>query len=155
MIVIGTNFYLMTKVKATRDKYFGFDYELTDTPDWGYQIHIAKTSMGWLPLFQAHNCFESIKQLKELYDTGDFTISDEYGEVYNWEQFDKRVLQHNGGIKGVKPREKVERNPNSKWYDARTPEYIPISHFDYDYGSYANEYFTDPEGYEFTDHEFS
>lgn len=149
---MGTNFYMITKSKETRDEYFGWDYELTDAPDWGYKIHIAKTSMGWLPLFQAHECFESIKQLKELYDTGKFIFADEYGNVYNWEEFDKRVLQFNGGIQGVAPREEIAID----LYDPRMPKYIPVSHFDYNYNSYSPmEYFTDDDGYEFTRREFS
>lgn len=154
---MGTNFYMMTKSKETRDKHFGWNYELTDTPDWGYKIHIAKTSMGWLPLFQAHECFRSIKQLKKLYDTGEFILADEYGTTYNWEEFDKRVLQHNGGIRGVAPREEIKMDPNSRFYDHRMPKYRPVSHFDYKYDDpyYSMDYFTDESGYEFTNHEFS
>ena len=44
---MGTNFYLMTKSKEVCEKHFGNRFELTDYPDWGYQIHIAKTSCGW------------------------------------------------------------------------------------------------------------
>lgn len=152
---MGTNFYLMTKNKEHRDLYFGYDYELTDTPDWGYQIHIAKTSYGWLPLFEAHRGIESVKQIKDVYHSGEFIIADEYGTVYSWDEFDKRVLQFNGGVKGRIPREKVEQDRNSPWYDSTLPEYRPISHFEYDSGRYSSDYFTDPEGYEFTTHEFS
>jgi hypothetical protein len=152
---MGTNFSLITKSKEVRDKYFGYNYELTDTPDWGYEIHIAKTSMGWLPLFQAHDCFKSIRQLKELYDTGEFILADEYGTAYTWEEFDERVLQFNGGVKGVAPREKIEQDPHSRYYDRDLPEYKPISHFDYAHGRYSMDYFTDEDGYEFTTHEFS
>jgi hypothetical protein len=151
---MGTNFYLMTKSKEVRDKYFGYDYELTDTPDWGYEIHIAKTSGGWRPLFQSHDCFKSIKQLKELYGTGEFVLYDEYGTTYSWEEFDERVLKFNGGVKGAVPREKIVQDRNSRWYDSNLPEHRPISHFEYGYGAYANEYFSDPDGYEFTTHEF-
>lgn len=152
---MGTNFFLMTKSKEVRDKHFGYNYELTDEPDWGYQIHIAKTSCGWLPLFQAHECFHSVKQLKELYDTGDFIISDEYGDTYNWEEFDERVVKFNGGYKGAIPRKRIEPDPNGMFYDRNMPEYMPVSHFEYGFGEYADEYFSDEEGYEFTTHEFS
>lgn len=152
---MGTNFSLITKSKETRDKYFGYNYKLTDTPDWGYEIHIAKTSMGWLPLFQAHDCFKSIRQLKELYDTGEFILANEYGIVYTWEEFDERVLKFNGGVKGVAPRVKIEQDRHSRYYDQDLPEYKPISHFDYAHGRYSMNYFTDEDGYEFTSHEFS
>ena len=144
-----------TSKKNVAEKYFGWDYELTDNPTWAYQIHIAKTSMGWLPLFEAHENIKSIKQLKELYDIGEFFISDEYGDTYNWEEFDTRVLQFNGGVKGVAPREEIKRDPSSRFYDHRLPKYKPISHFDYDMGSYASDYFMDAQGYEFTTHKFS
>lgn len=152
---MGTNFYLMTKSKETRDKYFGYYYELTDTPEWGYNIHIAKTSCGWLPLFQAHNCFKSIKQLKELYNAAEFIIYDEYGNMYSWDEFDERVLKFNGGVRGVKPRVKYEQNPTDRFYDPRMPKYLPVSHLEYDYGFYASDYFTDEQGFEFTAHDFS
>jgi hypothetical protein len=145
----------MTKSKEARDKYFGYNYELTDRPDWGYEIHIAKTSCGWLPLFQSHDCFKSIAELKLLYETGLFTITDEYGDTYNWEEFDERVLKFNGGIKGVAPRERIEKDTTSRWYDPNLPEYRPISHFDYGDCMYASDYFTDPDGYEFDRREFS
>lgn len=151
---MGTNFYLITADRNVCDEYFGYDYELTDTPHWGYQIHIAKTSAGWLPLWQSHDCFKSVKQLKKLYDTGNFTIADEYGNVYNWEEFDERVVQFNGGRKGVAPREKIEHNIFSPYYDRDMPEYRPISHFEYGHGKYANDYFTDEDGFEFTNHDF-
>ena len=153
---MGTNFYLMTKSKEKRDQYFGWDCELTDTPDWGYQIHIAKTSCGWLPLFEAHDGIGSVKQLKAVYHSGEFVISDEYGTVYNWSEFDKRVLQFNGGVKGVAPRENVKQpNSCSLWYDPDMPDTMPVSHLEYGHGKYASEYFTDPEGYEFARHSFS
>lgn len=152
---MSTNFYMMTRSKEVCNKYFGWHYELTDEPDWGYSIHICKTSLGWLPLFQAHDCFKSIKQLKELYDAGGFILYDEYGTTYTWPEFDKRVLKFNGGVKGAIPREKIEQPKDSLYYDPDLPLYKPISHFEYAHGKYANEYFTDSEGYEFTDHEFS
>lgn len=158
---MGTNFYMMTKDKEVRDKYFGYDYALTDVPDWGYSIHIAKTSCGWLPSFQSHNCFKSIRQLKELYDTGNFILYDEYGTMYTWDEFDERVLKFNGGISGVQKKEKINNDPNNKFYDRNLPTYGPISHCsspDYTYkfdSYYANDYYKDEDGYEFTTHEFS
>lgn len=152
---MGTNFYLATTSKEIRDKYFGYDYELTDNPEWAYRIHIAKTSMGWLPLFQAHECFKSIKQLKDLYYSDEFFITDEYGDAYTWEKFDERVLKFNGGVKGAIPRKEIKQDPNSKFYDPHAPSHMPISHFEYDDCKYSSDYFMDDEGYEFTTHWFS
>lgn len=145
----------MTKSKEVRDQYFGYDYRLTDEPDWGYEIHIAKTSGGWLPSFEAHDCFNSIKDLKKMYDTGKFIIYDEYGDVYNWEEFDERVLKFNGGVLGAMPREKIVQDRNSYFYDPNLPDYRPISHFEYANGRYSSEYFMDEDGFEFSRREFS
>lgn len=151
---MGTNFFLFSKNKALVQKYAPYSYELTDEPDFGYEIHIAKTSCGWLPLFQAHNDgILSVRQYKEAYDTGEFKIFDEYGTEYNWEEFDKRVLQFNGGIRGVAPREKIEIT--SVFYDNNLPKYRPVSHFEYAHGRYSDEYFTDKDGYEFSIRDFS
>lgn len=152
---MGTNFYIMTKSKEARDKYFGWSYELTDTPDWGYQQHVAKTSCGWLPSFDGSGCFKSVRELKNIYDSGEFILYDEYGTIYTWDEFDERVLKFNGGIKGVAPREKINQDRNSPWFDKNMPEYKPVSHFEYAYGRYNDEYFTDPDGYEFSIREFS
>ena len=152
---MGTNFYIMTKSKEARDKYFGWSYELTDTPDWGYQQHVAKTSCGWLPSFDGSGCFKSIRELKNIYDSGEFILYDEYGTIYTWDEFDERVLKFNGGIKGVTPREKINQDRSSPWFDKNMPEYKPVSHFEYAYGRYNDEYFTDPDGYEFSIREFS
>lgn len=153
---MGTNFYMMTKDKEIRDKYFGYDYELTDEPDWGYQIHIAKTSCGWLPLFQSHNCFNSVKQLKELYNTNNFIISDEYGTTYTWAEFEDRVIKFNGGTVKNRVVEPINQDKFSPYYDPNMPNHRPVSHFEYKMDQYyMKDYFTDKDGYEFTTHEFS
>ena len=157
---MGTNFYIMTKFKEARDKYFGWNYELTDTPDWGYQQHVAKTSCGWLPLFDGSGCFKSIRELKSIYDTGDFILCDEYGTIYTWEEFDKRVLQFNGGVSGVQQKEEIIQDPSGMFYDERIPNYKPISHcsgpdctYKFDL-YYANDYYKDEDGYEFSKRTF-
>ncbi|MEE1085016.1 MAG: hypothetical protein UH850_14915 [Paludibacteraceae bacterium] len=147
---MGTNFYLGTQSKEARDQYFGWNYELTDTPTWLYQQHIAKTSMGWLPSFEESHSIHSVADIKKLYDTGKFIIYDEYGTYYNWEEFDERVLKFNGGVLGAVPREKIEQDPNWQFYDKDMPDYRPISHLEYAHGQYASEYFKDADGYEFT-----
>ena len=152
---MGTNFYIMTKSKEARDKYFGWNYKLTDTPDWGYRQHVAKTSCGWLPSFDGSGCFKSIRELKNIYNSGEFILCDEYGTIYTWDEFDERVLKFNGGIKGVTPREKINQDRSSPWFDKNMPEYKPVSHFEYACGRYNDEYFTDPDGYEFSIREFS
>ena len=152
---MGTNFYIGTADKEARDTYFGWQYELTDTPTWLYEQHVAKTSAGWLPSFEESHSIHSVADIKKLYDTQKFIIYDEYGTVYSWEEFDERVLKFNGGVLGVAPREKIEKDINSPYCDRDLPDYRPISHFEYAHGQYAYDYFKDPEGYEFSKHSFS
>lgn len=150
---MGTNFYLFTKNKKVAQKYAPYSYVLVDEPHFGYKIHIGKCSMGWLPLFEAHsNGIRSIKEYKAAYDTGKFKIYDEYNREFTWPEFDERVLQHNGGVAGVIPKEHIEHHKNLLFYDKDLPDWVPISHFD---TKYAYMYFKDEDGYEFTEGDFS
>lgn len=156
---MGTNFYFHTKNKELLKIYAPYSYELTDTPEFAYTIHVAKTSMGWLPLFQAHReGINSVKEYKELYDSGEVQIYDEYGTKYNWEEFDERVLQFNGGRLGAKEPEYIGHDLDDKY----CPEYIPISHLPGSKQSYncrfphtATTLSKDDEGYEFEEIDFS
>ena len=154
---MGTNFYLITRNKMMAQQYAPYSYELTDEPYFGYEIHIAKTSMGWLPLFQGHtNGINSVREYKAAYETGEFEIVDEYGNVYTWDAFDERVLKFNGGIRGVAPIKKLEADKTSPWYDSRMPDHTPVSHFEYKFDDYyVNDYFADNDGYEFDRRGFS
>lgn len=145
---MGTNFYLFTTDKKTKDKFFNYDeFTIVDTPTFGYSIHIAKTSMGWLPLFQSHTNINSVKDIENVYKSGNFTIYDEYNTEYTWEEFTERVIHFNGGVKGIKKREKITD------YDGYQ-EYIPISHFEYRNGLHAHLYTKDDDGYEFMSGDF-
>jgi hypothetical protein len=159
---MGANFYMITKNKEQAQRYAPYSYELTDEPHFGYKIHIAKTSVGWLPLFQAHkDGISSVAEYKAAYDTGEFRIYDEYGCEYNWDAFDDRVLKHNGGVVGAKKPEKIEQNKYSQLYDKNIPDYYPISHIQGSPQSYkfinqfVNNYFVDSQGYEFDIQYFS
>lgn len=151
---MSTNFYFFTKRKDLCEKYFPFTYQLTDDPDFGYLIHIAKTSCGWLPLFQAHEGCKSVSDLKNIYESGNVKIIDEYSDEYDWSAFDERVLKFNGGIAGAIPQTKYKQDRNSPFYDSNMPDHTPVSHFEYGNGMYAYCYFKDPEGYEFDYREF-
>lgn len=151
---MGTNFYFFTRNKEKCEILAPRSYHLTDDPDFGYEIHIAKTSCGWLPLFQAHDGIRSVADMKKIYDEGDFSIVDEYGDYYDWPAFEDRVLKFNGGVNGAIPKEKIKVDKNSRFYDSNMPDHIPVSHFEYANGYYAKDYFKDPEGYEFDWQEF-
>ena len=153
---MGTNFYISTSNKEVKNKYLADDnYKLTDEPTWGYELHIAKTSYGWLPLFQKHKCIQSVKDIKNLYDTGHFFIYDENLKEYTWEEFEKRVLTHNGGVAGAIPKTYHDVDRTSPFYDSNMPDFTPVSHFEYGNGKYAYMYSKDAEGYEFMEGDFS
>lgn len=129
---MGTNFYFHTREKDCRDKWFHYgEYELTDFPEFGYLIHLAKTSIGWVPLFQAHKNINSLADIKRIYEYGGFRIVDEYGDEYDWPEFEKRVIDFGYG-----------------WDDS-------YSHLEYENGRYRHMYFKDADGYEFTRESFS
>ena len=107
---MGTNYFFFTKNKEAAKRYFGKTYELVDIPDFGYEIHVAKTSIGWLPLFQAHEYCRSVLDLSAAFKSGEFRIYDEYEDEYTWDEFVDRVLRHIGGIDGVIPKKYVKRN---------------------------------------------
>ena len=149
---MGTNFYFLTKNKSIAEK-IG-DFELTDTPDWGYLIHIGKRSLGWLPLFQSHKGIKSVKDIEAWCQLPEVTILDEYDEEFTWEQLKEELIYWNGGVAGAVPR-KYHKPIDSPYVDHDMPNWTPVSHFDYGNGKYANHYTRDPEGFEFTEGDFS
>ena len=81
---MGTNFYLFTNDRDKRMQWFGEISTtdcLTDSPDFGYKIHIAKTSGGWQPLFEAHCRIRSVRDIKSAVTAG-FKIFDEYSMMW-------------------------------------------------------------------------
>lgn len=167
-VIMGTNFYLVSKdTEQAKAEYIkAVTNHLMNGSFWEAHVvinemenairgyHIAKTSAGWLPLFDgSHGKFKSVRELKDLYDTGDYFIEDEYGHTWDWDAFDVRVLQFNGGVRGAREQTIVQYPAYNIGYPP--VERVPISHFEYDGGRYADEYHTDPDGYEFTSREFS
>lgn len=90
---MGMNFYLFTQNEELKP-FFGAKLQEIDEPEFGYQIHIAKTSAGWQPLFEAHEHIRSVADLKLLYDKGNIQILDEYHQAYTWDEFVERVVHY-------------------------------------------------------------
>ena len=130
---MGTNFYMFTNNKEIKKKYFPENTtQLVDEPEFGYKIHIAKTSYGWKPLFQSHENIKSVRDYICLLHYCDVVkIYDEYGDEYDWIDFEERVVDWN------------KDNPEA------------TSHFAYENGKYASHYFKDDDGYEFSNDLFS
>lgn len=148
---MGTNFYFATQNKELAHQ---FNYEIEEDPNLHYSIHLAKTSMGWLPLFQAHKgMIESVADIKKVMEkySKDLKLVNEYDEEYTWEQFEDRVVRFNGGVYGREERYKLDNEPGTPFYDPALPETGPISHIEYNAKSQFkyNGYYKDPEGYEF------
>lgn len=104
---MGTNYYFFTKNKELKDEYFPWirDYKdreddgavLTDSPDFGYEIHLNKLSGGWKPLLQRHpKAFTTFKGLEEFYHVhkSDLKIYDEYNREYTFEEYKERLISH-------------------------------------------------------------
>ena len=90
MIKLGSNFYLRSEKLRNDCKELEEKYGVCVSAP---EIHIAKTSYGWKPLFQKNLLFSSVKDIKEFYDKSGLEIFDEYGKKYNWEEFTERVLK--------------------------------------------------------------
>lgn len=96
----------------------------------GSKIHVCKRSCGWLPLFQAQKgLWESVAEIKKQYNAVCPKIVNEYGDELTWEDFEKNVINWNGGYDRAS-----SKTPHGRDYDS---------------------VFKDSEGYEFTWSEFS
>lgn len=83
---MGTNYYMMMKDKELVTKYFDNEYELTDLPYFGYEVHIGKRSCGWKPLFEWHeNAYKSVEDMLKFLEfyKMDIEIFDEYNKRFS------------------------------------------------------------------------
>ena len=130
---MSTNYYFLTKNKDIVTSN-GLSYEITDTPDWGYWVHIGKRSHGWKPIFQAHDGIHSLEDLLAILSSPDVTIYNEYMETLTFEELKEALIDWNKdnpeAISHIEY-QKAERlkNPNSFYWHC--------------------EYVVDNEGYEF------
>lgn len=159
---MGTNFYFFTNSKEIKNKLFGSSAELTDEPELGYKLHLAKTSHGWLPLFQASEHIHSVSDMVDVYFKqmhNPIKIVDEYGKEYSWSEFTERVIKFNGGTVANRKLEPLKQDKTDPLYDPNLPQHIPISHFEYrgiiDHPDTAEQYYKDKDGYEFCNTWFS
>lgn len=135
---MGTNFYLYTRDRKLRDT-LGRGTVFTRTPCAGYELHIAKTSFGWKPLFEEHENIHSVSDLKKLYESSDqIQIFDEYGNEYDWAEFKERVVDFGA--------------PNYD-VDWRTAENNDMS--EVDKSRMIGEEFISSDGYRFSKRQFS
>ena len=170
---MGTNYYMMIKNKELVEKYFPNEYELTDSPCFGYEVHIGKQSFGWKPLFEWHgNAYKSVEDMLNFLKIHDIYIEifDEYEKSFSidelkedfidWENHQQvRYMKYvpegvNNIIFGGKDYlvESTEED-----YDIKMPyDHVEYHKLDpYNERRYMDEsrepmYFHDKDGYDFT-----
>lgn len=88
---MSTNYYMLTKNKKFADTYFPEEYELYRGGDvFKAEIHIGKSSAGWMPLFREHkHAYDSVEKLRDFLReyADDIEIIDEYHNISllrNW-----------------------------------------------------------------------
>lgn len=145
---MGTNYYMMTTNKDLVEKHFPNEYGVTDSPYFGYEIHIGKRSCGWKPLFQEHkNAYTSVKEMLGFFlvNKNDIRIFDEYEreldidelneELITWEEKQEKKMIHYDGVPGliqspIDHVEMVNREPNrcciypKYWHDKDGYDFI-------------------------------
>lgn len=90
---MGTNYYLFSDKKQFKEEFEGA-VELTDTPDFGYTVHLCKFSCMWRPLFQANNVFKTYRGFEQYLDRNKLVpIIDEYGKVYTHTEFKNELFE--------------------------------------------------------------
>ena len=132
MIKIGTNFSFRSEKLYNDCKEFEERHGIyIQKPE----IHIAKTSAGWKPLFQANMLFKSVAEIKKFYEESDLDIFDEYNTKYTWKEFEERVLKFNPDGKSH-----IEEIKKDKYVTAKYIE---------------DNYHIDQDGYEFLSGEWN
>lgn len=172
-MIIGTNYYMMTKSKRLVEKYFPYEYEIVDTPYFCYQIHIGKRSAGWKPLFQWHeSAYKSVAEMKEFIKKHSryIRIFDEYNRKFTLDQLQEELIdwgeqQEIRYMKHIPEGVPDELFGGKKYLIKGTKDdydiTIPFDHLEYEklnpYGEYRNRsyYLKDEDGYDFMKGEFS
>lgn len=159
---------MLSQDKRLVEKYFHGEYKLTDTPMFGYEIHIGKRSMGWKPLFQEHkNAYDSVEGLIDFVIEHNILLYDEYGTILTEKELEENLIDW--GEKQSKNYYKfVSKGFMTKSFGYlrlvnENDEYDIVSPFDHkEYQELMNsvescdiKYWKDKDGYDFTDREFS
>ena len=167
----------MTTNKELAEKYFPNEFELVDSPYFGYEIHIAKRSLGWKVLYQGHRkAYTSVEGLKNFIrkHQKDIRIFDEYEEEFTLLQLDDELFNRDKRIEKTPVKFVPQGIPNEifggrdYFIDGTWDDYDltrPYDHLEYSeldpysktktYHEYKNFYYHDKNGYDFTDREFS
>lgn len=167
---------MTTTNKNFVEKYFSDEYELVDSPYFGYEIHIGKRSIGWKPLFQGHNkAYKSVEEMKQFitnnYDL--LKIYDEYGKYFTLNELQEELIDwgKNQSVRYMKyiPEGVPDEVFGGKKYliESTADEYditIPFDHIEYEkldpykerwINNGTSHYSKDKDGYDFMKGDFS
>ena len=133
---MGTNYYFRVKgfnindnltYKMDRKLYSSIADKLSDCLNEVCEIHIGKRSCGWKPSFQKTEHYSTVQEIRNFYNDNIecLEIFNEYDESLTFEQLEEELINWNKDVKNVR------------------------SHGCFD-GNYS-----DSEGYEFSEYEFS
>lgn len=151
---MSTNYYLYTQNKDLVKKHFRDEYCLTDEPFFSYEVHIAKRSFGWKPLFQAHkNAYQSVKEMLAFFKMheDEITIADEYGREYFVEELEEELI-----CCPEPPKMKYKIDHKRAVPDAEGDMESPLDHLEVAKrtGEMPASYWNDAEGFNFFEKEF-
>lgn len=152
---MSTNYYMMMRNKKIVEKYFPNEYEIVDSPYFGYEIHIGKRSIGWKPLFEEHkHAYESVKEMLSFIEKHKryIRIFDEYNQEFDidglkeeliaWGDCEKEMIHYDDRIGDIeRPIDHVEIANREKALGSKEYDWI--------------KYWHDEDGYDFTDRSFS
>lgn len=149
---MGTNYYLMTKNKSFINTYFPDEYELTDTPEFGYEVHLGKRSLGWKPLFQTHEyAYHSVKEMLNFLreHNNQIKIYDEYDTYMDVKQLEEELINW-----GSNQTERMVEYPGLT-EKIKTPiDHVEMTKRDPTMRGYKDSYYHDADGYDFCKNEF-
>lgn len=82
-------------------------------------LHVCKKSIGWKPLFEAHEgVYKSVRELVALLEANDrWSIVDEYDEAVPTGKFKKMLAEWNA-LTDVESHEKYSSGRHDYWMDA-------------------------------------
>lgn len=94
---MSTNYYLCTKDKSIIDKY-GLNYteeeHFHEDNTSYYEIHIAKTAGGWVPLFQSHTHINTKQNVLQLLQEPNILLYNEYSREIHIKEFIEQVVEY-------------------------------------------------------------
>lgn len=95
---MSTNYYLFTSDKSIINKYklscVDEMYTHNKTVLKGYEVHIAKTAGGWVPLFQSHTHINTKQDMLQLLQEPDILLFNEYGKEIQIKEFIEQVVEY-------------------------------------------------------------